>query len=133
MVLICSNCFYIYLFTENIHAYIHRRRHYPETRTVFAMACILFGTSFMIPLLGLWPQVFSAEVFNTRLAYHSIIDAEDYWTCDKDIKDFLIDEPTTDEALYSMYIFNVSLPNEVYQVSPPCIAELKNCVSSFIL
>lgn len=83
-------------------------RHYRETKTVCAGAMILFGLVFAIPLVLIYPQQFSKVIFNSRMAYHLIIDSEDYFTCDKDYINFIIDEPRENLALYNFYVFNVT-------------------------
>ena len=79
------------------------RRHYRETTSTLSVALILFGTCFLLALGFIWPQHYSAIVFNSKMEYRTIVDAKDYWTCDPDYINFVFDEPTVDEALLQMY------------------------------
>ena len=90
-------------------------RHYPQTRSVFAAGLMLFGAVMLTTLGFLWPQKLSAEIFNSRLAYHIILDIEDLWTCDKDYTRFLVDEPTVEEAVITFYLFNISNADDIIQ------------------
>ena len=56
-------------------------RHYRETRTTISYAFAIFGISFAIPFIFLYPQKFAIDIFNSRLSYHIIIEARDYFTC----------------------------------------------------
>jgi hypothetical protein len=59
--------------------------------------------------------MFSSTVFNSRLAYHLIIDVEDYFTCNNDYKSFLIDEPDSSSSMHLIYVFNVTNAAQVLQ------------------
>ena len=83
-------------------------RHYPETRSTIASGMMLFGVLIGVSLGLIWPQKLSAEIFNSRLAYHLILDLEDYWTCDKDYINFIVDEPSVDTAMFQFWLFNIS-------------------------
>ena len=83
-------------------------RHYPTTRSTIAAGCMLFGCVMGICLAAVWPQYLSKQIFNSRLAYHLIMDLEDHWTCDKDYIKFIIDEPTEDTTMFQFWLFNVS-------------------------
>lgn len=83
-------------------------RHYPETRSTLASGLALFGAVILVVLGMIWPQKLSAEIFNSRLAYHLIMDLEDLWTCDKDYIRFIVDEPKEDQASLQFYFFNIS-------------------------
>ena len=93
-----------------------RDRHYPETNTVIAVAMMLFGACSAFVLILVWPQIFSVEVFNSRLSYSLIVDVEDYFTCDNSYVDFVIDEPTSDYAMVTMYVFNVTNAADVFLI-----------------
>ena len=86
-----------------------------EFRSTVGWAFILFGTFFLTSLAYLWPQIYSPQVFNSRLSYHSVLDIEDYWTCNKDYKNFVVDEPHVDEVMYQVFIFNISNAADVIQ------------------
>ena len=88
-------------------------RHYPESRSTLASGMILFGVVIGVALGLVWPQVLSAQIFNSRLAYHLILDLEDYWTCDKDYIKFIVDEPTQSTAMYQFWLFNVSNAQDI--------------------
>lgn len=99
-------------------------RHYRSTPTIIAVALMIFGVTFMIPLVVIWPQFFSSTSFDSRLAYHLIIDAEDYWTCDKDFTNFVIHEPADEDALYTIFVFSVSNAAGVLQTGDkPIVTE----------
>ena len=85
-----------------------REKHYNETRSIVAVSLLLLGFCFIFSLVFLWPQVLSSSIFNSRLAFHIVIDADDSWTCDSDFKSFVIDEPPTNINLISFYFFNVT-------------------------
>ena len=91
-------------------------RHYRESRTNIAIALILFGVFFAIPMIYIWPQRYFAIVFNSRMVYHLMIDVEDYWTCDKDYSNFVIHEPTSLDGLFTIFVFSVSNAQGVLQV-----------------
>ena len=86
-----------------------------ELRSTIGWAFIMFGTFFLVALAYMWPQIYNPQVFNARMAYHTIMDIEDYWTCSKDYNNFVIDEPTVDEALFTVFIFNISNAADVIQ------------------
>ena len=86
-----------------------------EVRSTIGWAFILFGTFFLVSLAYMWPQVYSPEVFNSRMSYHLILDIEDYWTCDKDYQNFVTDEPSIEESMFQVYIFNISNAADVIQ------------------
>jgi len=99
-------------------------RHYRSSRTVLSVALMIFGVFFMIPLVVIWPQFFSATTFDSRLAYHLMIDAEDYWTCNKDFTNFVIHEPADDDALFTIFVFSVSNAAGVLQTGQkPTVTE----------
>lgn len=83
-------------------------RHYPTTKTTISVAMVVIGACFIVSLVIAWPQKFSSDVFNSRLLYHTIIDIEDYFTCSPDYQKFVIDEPSQEDRLVSMYLFNVT-------------------------
>lgn len=58
------------------------QRHFRGTKTAVSVCLMIVGLAAIIPLSILWPQYYSAYVFNSRLAFHLIIDIEDYFTCD---------------------------------------------------
>lgn len=84
------------------------QRHFRETKTTVAIALMIFGLCFLASFVCLWPQKFSADVFNSRLLYHTIIDIEDYFTCSPDYQKFVIYEPSQEEKLISIFMFNVT-------------------------
>jgi hypothetical protein len=90
-------------------------RYYRETRSTVGSALILFGITFTCSLSYLWPQIYNPAVFNSRMSYHLIMDIEDMWTCNTDYNNFVVDEPTAEEAMTQFYIFNVSNAPEVIQ------------------
>lgn len=90
-------------------------RYYRETRNVVGWALILFGFTFTMCLSYLWPQIYNPSVFNSRLSYHLIMDIEDFWSCNLDYHNFVIDEPTTEQAMVQFFVFNVSNAPEVVQ------------------
>lgn len=92
-----------------------RERHFNEIKTIISVALFLFGATACICLVFIWPQLYSIQVFNSKLMYKLIIDTEDYFTCDKDYKKFVIDEPDTSYSMISFYVFGVSNPNDVFQ------------------
>ena len=61
-----------------------RQRHFNESRTVLSFAVIIAGLIAFICLCFVWPQSYSFLVFNSRLAYHLVLDIEDYYSCNKD-------------------------------------------------
>jgi len=100
-------------------------RHYMELRSTIGWAFILFGAFFLISLAYMWPQVYSPEVFNSRMSYHLVLDIEDYWTCDKDYQRFVIDEPSVEENMFQIYIFNISnAANVIQQGYKPTVNEI---------
>ena len=100
-------------------------RHYMETRSTIGSALILFGATFLLALSYLWPQIYNPSVFDSRLAYHLIMDIEDYWTCNKDYQNFVIDEPAVNEAMLQIFMFNVSnAPQVIQQGYKPYINEV---------
>lgn len=91
-----------------------RERHFNETKTIVSIAIIIAGIVSGFCLIVIWPQKFSVDVFNSRLAYHLILDVEDYLTCNKDYINFVIDEPDADYSLLSFYVFNVTNAMSVF-------------------
>eukprot|EP01031_Cornospumella_fuschlensis_P028812 gene28812-34780_t len=92
-----------------------KARHYPETKIVLATSLIIFGVSFMFSLVILWPQSLLVDIFNERLTFHLMVDNEDYFTCDKQYQEFVVDTPTEDFQMLSFYVFNVSNAYEVIE------------------
>ena len=90
-------------------------RYYRETRNVIGWGLILFGLTFTICLSYLWPQIYNPAVFDSRLSYHLIMDIEDFWSCNLDYHNFVIDEPSTEQHMVQFFIFNVSNAPEVVQ------------------
>ena len=86
-----------------------------ELRSTVGWAFIVFGTFFIVSLAYMWPQLYSPQVFDARMAYHTVMDIEDYWTCGKDYNNFVIDEPPIDEAMFQFFIFNISNAPDVIQ------------------
>lgn len=85
-----------------------RERHFNETKTVLSVALMLFGVVSCFCLVLIWPQSYIINVFNSKLAYHLILDVEDYFTCNQDYQNFVVDEPDARYAMLSTFIFNVS-------------------------
>ncbi|RYG70160.1 hypothetical protein EON64_00895 [archaeon] len=92
-----------------------KARHYPETKIVLAASLMIFGVSFIFSLVILWPQSLLVDIFNERLTYHLMLDNEDYFTCDQQYQDFVVDRPTEDFQMLSFYVFNVSNAYEVIE------------------
>ncbi len=86
-----------------------------EFRSTVGWAFIVFGTFFAASLAYLWPQMYTPGVFNSRMSYHLVLDIEDFWTCNKDFKNFVIDEPPLDEAIFQVFIFNITNAASVIQ------------------
>ena len=91
------------------------RTHYRHTSCVIYAALVLFGMCFMVSLVLIWPQHYSSLVFDSKMMYRNILDVKDYWTCDPDYYHFVIDKPSTDKALLTMYVYNVTNADEVIQ------------------
>ena len=60
-----------------------------EFRSTVGWAFIVFGSFFVLSLSYMWPQLYSPQVFDARMAYHTVMDIEDYWTCGKDYNNFV--------------------------------------------
>jgi hypothetical protein len=69
---------------------------------------MLLAVCIGLPLVVLFPQMFSPSIFNSRLSYHLILDVEDYLTCSKDYHSFIIDEPDPSVDLLKFYVFNIT-------------------------
>ena len=69
---------------------------------------MLLAVCIGMPLIFLFPQIFSPAIFNSRLSYHLILDVEDYLTCSKDYHTFIIDEPDPNVNLLKFYVFNIT-------------------------
>lgn len=91
------------------------QRHYRETKMTWSVIAMLFGLLVLFPLVVFWPQYYSPVVFNSRMMYHFIIDIEDYFTCSNDYQGFVVEEPSTDISLLSIYVFNITNPADVFQ------------------
>jgi hypothetical protein len=85
-------------------------RHYRETTTNISICLIIVGLSSFFCLFVIWPQIFSAIVFDSRLTSNIITEIEDYWTCSDQYNNFVIDKPSAEVRLFSFYIFNISNP-----------------------
>ncbi len=92
-----------------------RARHYNETKTLVATALVLFGFCSAFVLIVIWPQRFLVEVFNSRLTKRLVIDDEDFFTCSKDFRNFVIDEPDDEYSMITFYVFSVTNAQEVLQ------------------
>lgn len=100
-------------------------RHYRTTNTIMSITLIIFGIFFMLPLVVIYPQYFMKNSFNSRLLYHLIIDAEDYWNCNKDYNSFVNHIPNDDDELYTIYVFSITNAKDVLQVgAKPIVAEM---------
>jgi hypothetical protein len=88
-------------------------RRYSESTGIVASIFFIIGSSFFISLVFFWPQKYSSDVFNSRLSYHLTTDVDDYSTCNKDYRNFIVDEPTVDDAMMTFYVFNVTNPSNV--------------------
>lgn len=83
-------------------------RHFHETKTNISICLLIVGISSFLCLFVVWPQIFSAIVFDSRLSNYVITDIEDYWTCTDHYNNFVIDKPSQDIRLFSFYVFNIS-------------------------
>lgn len=92
-----------------------RAKHYNETTSIISIAFILFGVCSAIVLSILWPQKFSAEVFNSKLSYRLLLNIEDYLTCHKDYINFVIDEPIARDSMINFFLFNITNTINVIQ------------------
>jgi hypothetical protein len=59
------------------------QRHFRGKKTAISIGLMMLGLCLIFPLAIIWPQYYSAKVFNSRLGYHLIIDIEDLLTCSK--------------------------------------------------
>jgi hypothetical protein len=85
-----------------------RERHFNESKTVLSVALMLFGVCACFCLVLIWPQSYLIRVFNSKLAYHLVLDVEDYFTCNNEYQNFVVDEPDPSYSMFSVFIFNVS-------------------------
>jgi len=92
-----------------------RERHFNETKTVLAVALMLFGACALVCLVVVYPQSYLIQIFNSKLSYHLIMDVEDYFTCNNEYQKFVIDEPDETESMFTFFVFNVSNPADVLQ------------------
>lgn len=92
-----------------------RARHYPESKTILALAMIVFGIVAAFCLIIIWPQQFINKMFDSRLSHRLIIDNQDYYTCSRDYNDFVIFEPEDSYNMYSFYVFAISNAAQVIQ------------------
>lgn len=90
-------------------------KHFSETRMNISVGLMILGISCIVPLVMLWPQIFSRRVFNSRLAYKIMIDVDDYWSCQKEYDHFVFDEPDASANILSFYVFTVSNAINVIQ------------------
>eukprot|EP01036_Dinobryon_divergens_P028399 gene28399-37335_t len=101
-----------------------RQRHFHETRTIISVALIITGICVLFCLLLMWPQVYMVNIFNSRLGFHLILDVNDYFTCNRDYQNFIIDEPEPTYGMYQIFVFNVTNAAEVIQSGyKPTLAE----------
>ena len=91
------------------------RKHYRETNSVLFVVMIIFGVTFTLSLSLIWPQHYSSLIFNSKMNYRTIMDVHDYWTCDPDYYDFVVDNPPTERSMITMYVYNVTNPDEIIQ------------------
>ncbi|KAJ1414999.1 hypothetical protein B484DRAFT_454671, partial [Ochromonadaceae sp. CCMP2298] len=90
-----------------------RERHYNETKTVIAYALMIFGACSCVSLVMMWPQVFIISIFNSKMAFNLVLDAEDYFTCNSEYIDFVIDEPDPSASMFQVFVFNVTNSDNV--------------------
>lgn len=92
-----------------------RARHFNEFKTVIAVALMIFGACACFTLVMIWPQSYLINVFNSKLAYHLILDVEDYFTCNNAYIKFVVDEPDPSYSMFTVFVFNVSNTADVIQ------------------
>jgi hypothetical protein len=98
-------------------------RHFRETKTNLSICLMIVGLSSFLCLFVAWPQIFSADVFDSRLTSYVITDIEDYWTCSDHYNQFIIDKPSSEVRLFSFYVFNLTKTYETMQrgFKPPMV------------
>lgn len=92
-----------------------RERHFNETKTVLAVALMLFGACACFCLVLVYPQSYMQQVFNSKLAYHLILDVEDYFTCNDAYRTFVIEEPDEASSMFTVFVFNISNTDNVIE------------------
>lgn len=101
-----------------------RARHFGESKTVCGMGMLIFGVCIGICMAIIWPQDFLITIFNSRLAYRLILNVDDYYTCNEKYQEFIIDEPSAEYAMVSLYLYSVSnMPAVIQQGFKPQVKE----------